>query len=258
LELTVALLTSAAVMAWMFPDISFQSRKKIDDAAKLSIILGTICVLLSLWLNNIYAAILSVVLAYFFDKSIRKIENRKRIEVLDSQIETALQIISSLYAATGNLIEVLNKTADCVDEPLSSELKKTVTDYYNGMPLKDALKGLAERVPSRDIKIFVNGVIEAEKFGTNPGDVISTVVETINDRILINEELKNELRGQKVTIYALLALLPAMVGLAIVLFPQVSGILTQSFVGKMIICGVLIVEYVVWALSARGEQRWQF
>jgi len=80
LELTVALLTSAAVMAWMFPDISFQSRKKIDDAAKLSIILGTICVLLSLWLNNIYAAILSVVLAYFFDKSIRKIENRKRIE----------------------------------------------------------------------------------------------------------------------------------------------------------------------------------
>jgi len=26
----------------------------------------------------------------------------------------------------------------------------------------------------------------------------------------------------------------------------------------MIICGVLIVEYVVWALSARGEQRWQF
>jgi len=35
LELNVALLTSAAVMAWMFPAISFQSSKKIDDAAKL-------------------------------------------------------------------------------------------------------------------------------------------------------------------------------------------------------------------------------
>jgi len=153
---------------------------------------------------------------------------------------------------------VLNKTADCVDEPLSSELKNTVTDYYNGMPHKDALKGLAERVPSRDIKIFVNGVIEAETIGTNHGDVISTVVETINDRLQTNAEHKNELRGQKVTIYALLALLPAMVGLAIALFPQVSAILTQSFAGKMIICGVLIVAYVVWALSAIAEQRWQF
>jgi tight adherence protein B len=145
-----------------------------------------------------------------------------------------------------------------VDEPLSLELKRTVTDYYNGMPLKDALKGLAERVPSRDIRIFVDGVIEAEKFGTNPGDVISTVVETINDRMILNEELKNELRGQKVTIYALLALLPAMVGLSMVLFPQAREILTQSFAGKMIICGVFFAEYVVWALSARGEQRWQF
>ncbi|MFW0967101.1 MAG: type II secretion system F family protein [Thermacetogeniaceae bacterium] len=257
MELAVALFTSAAVMAWTLPDISFHSKKKIDNAAKLSIVLGTVCVLLSLWLNNIYAALLSVVLAYFFDKSVRKIEDRKRLEVLDSQIETALQIISSLYEATENLVDVLDKAADCVDKPLSDELKRTVADFYNGMPLKDALIGLAERVPSRDISIFVSGIIEAEKFGTNPGDVISTVVETINDRMIINEDLKNELRGQKVTIYALLALLPAMVCLAMVLFPQVKDILTQSFTGKMIVCGIIFVEYAVWALSSRSEQRWQ-
>jgi iron complex transport system ATP-binding protein len=29
-------------------------------------------------------------------------------------------------------------------------------------------------------------------------------------------------------------------------------------VAQMIICGVFFAEYVVWALSARGEQRWQF
>jgi tight adherence protein B len=257
LELTVALLTSAAVMAWVMPDISFQP-KRIDKSTKLSIILGTVCVMLSLLLNNIYAALLSVVLAYFFNKTIKKIESRNQNAALDSQIETALQIVSSLYDATGNLIDVLHKTAECVDEPLSLELKRTVSDYYNGMPLKDALKGLAERVPSRDIKIFVKGVIEAEKFGTNPGEVISTVVNTINDRIVLNEELKNELRGQKATIYALLALLPAMVGLSMALFPQAKEILTQSFIGQMIICGVFFAEYVVWALSARGEQRWQF
>jgi tight adherence protein B len=257
LELTITVLTSAAILAWVMPDISFQPQK-LDNTTKVSIILGTICALLSILLNNIYAALLSVVLAYFFNKTSKKIESRNQNAALDSQIETALQIVSSLYSATGNLIDVLHKTAECVDEPLSLELKRTVTDYYNGMPLKDALKGLAERVPSRDLQIFVNGVIEAEKFGTNPGEVISTVVNTINDRIVLNEELKNELRGQKATIYALLALLPAMVGLSMALFPQAKEILTQSFTGNMIICGVFFVEYVVWALSARGEQRWQF
>ena len=257
MELTVALLTSAAVMAWVMPDISFQPQK-LDNTAKVSLILGTVCVLLSLYLNNIYAAVLSVVLAYIFNKTSKKIESKNQSAALDSQIETALQIVSSLYDATGNLIDVLHKTADCIEAPLSLELKRTVSDYYKGMPFKDALLGLAERVPSRDLQIFVNGVIEAEKFGTNPGEVISSVVKTINDRMALNEDLKNEMRGQKATIYALLLLLPAMVGLSMALFPQAREILTQTLTGKMIICGVFFVEYIVWALSARGDYRWQF
>jgi len=259
LELTIAILTSAAVMAWVIPDISFQPQK-LDKSTKISIILGTVCILLSLYLNNIYAAVLSAVLAYFFNKTSKKIELKNQSAILDSQIETALQIVSSLYDSTENLIEVLNKTSDCIEAPLSLELKRTVSDYYKGIPLKAALQGLAERVPSRDFQIFVIGVIEAERFGTNPGEVISAVVTTINDRVTLNEDLKNELRGQKTTIYALLMLLPLMVGLAMALFPQAKEILTQSFVGKMIICGVFFVEFIVWALSARGEvqHRWQF
>ncbi len=257
MELTISLLTSAAVIAWLMPDISIRPRK-LDKSDKLSLALGAICVLLSLYLSNIYAVVLSVILAYLFNKSNKKIERLNVSAALDSQIETALQIVSSLHEATGNIIDVLDKTAECVEAPLSSELKRTVSDYYRGMPLEDALKGLSERVPSRDLQIFVNGVIEAEKFGTNPGDVITTVTKTINDRMALNDDLKNEMRGQKTTIYALLALLPMMVGLSMALFPQAKEILTQSFTGKMIICGVLLVEYVVWMISARGGYRWQF
>lgn len=257
MELTIAIITSAAVMAWTMPNISFQP-KRLDKSTKVSIILGTICVLLSLYLNNIYATVLSVILTYFFNQTSKRIELRNQSASLDYQVGTALQIISSLYDTTGNLIDTLNKTAESVEAPLSHELRITVSDYYKGMSLKDALLGLSERVPSRDIRIFVNGVIEAEKFGTNPGEVIATIVRSINDRMALNEDLENEMRGQKTTIYALLALLPAMVGLSMLLFPQANEILTQSFTGQMIICGVFLVEYVVWILSVRGDQGWQF
>ena len=260
MELAVALLVSGAVLAWTVPDISFQLQKKeIDRHTKISIALGATCVLLSLFLKNAYAAVLCVILTYFFERASKAMEQRNQSTAIDTQIGTALQIISSLYAVTGNLIDVLQKTADCIEAPLSLELKRTVSDYYKGMPLKDALQGLAERVPSRYLQIFVNGVVEAEKFGTDPGEVISGIVNTINDHVALNEDLKNELRGQKMTIYALLVLLPVMAVIAMALFPQAKEILTQSFVGKMIICGIFLVEYVVWALSARGEvQRWQF
>jgi Flp pilus assembly protein TadB len=259
-ELAVALLVSGAVLAWTAPDISFQlQKKKIDRHTKISLVLGAACVLLSLLMKNIYAAVLCIILMYFFDKSGRIMERRNQSAALDAQIGTALQIISSLYAVTGNLIDVLQKTADCIEAPLSLELKRTVSDYYKGASLKDSLQGLAKRVPSRYLQIFVSGVIEAEKFGTDPGEVISGVVGTINDHVALNEDLKNELRGQKMTIYALLVLLPVMAVIAMALFPQAKEILTQSFVGKMIVCGIFLVEYVVWALSARGEvQRWQF
>jgi tight adherence protein B len=161
--------------------------------------------------------------------------------------------VSSLYEATGNLIDVLAKTAECIEDPLSYELKKTVADYQKGASLKDALQNLTKRVPSKDLKIFVSGVLEAERFGTNPSDVISAVVNTINDRILLNEELKNEMKGQKTTIYVMLLLLPLMAGMSIMLFSQCKEILTQTIIGKLIICGIFFIEYFVWAFSAKGE-----
>ena len=85
---------------------------------------------------------------------------------------------------------------------LKPRTKRTVTDYYNGMPLKDALKGLAERVPSWDTGILWMGLLK-QKIELILRCYFNRV-ETISDRMILNEE--NELRGQKVTIYALLAL----------------------------------------------------
>lgn len=255
MEYAIALITSAAVLAWTVPDIalSLEETNKFDKHAKIAVVLGGVCVVLSLFLNNPYAAVLSVILAYLFSGTSRKMEERSQSAALDAQIGTALQIVSSLYEATGNLIDVLAKTAECIEDPLSYELKKTVADYQKGMSLKGALQNLTKRVPSKDLQIFVSGVLEAEKFGTNPGDVISAVVTTINDRLLLNEELKNEMKGQKTTIYVMLLLLPLMAGMSIMLFPQCKEILTQTIIGKLIICGIFFIEYFVWAFSAKGE-----
>jgi len=202
-------------------------------------------------LNNLLAAATAVGVAYLYDKKRKEMEKAKVRATLDAQAEVALQMISALYEATGDLIGSLEKAAECVDDPLRSELKKTVADYRGGCSIREALEGLAERVPSRDVRTFVEGMLEAEKFGADAGAVISSIVQVIRDRMTLREDLKNEMKGQRLTVNILLALLPLMLGLAFLMFPQSKNILTGSLVGKAIVATIIPAEYFVWSMSAK-------
>ncbi|WP_338835925.1 type II secretion system F family protein [Neomoorella thermoacetica] len=250
----IAALAGVAVFAWAAPPLPHFSISHGDAKPPVrwkTLVMAVVGVVAGLALSNPLAAALAVFLAALFDRKCRAMEERDRRALLDSQAEVALQMVAALHQATGDLIGALDKAAECVSDPLSAELKKTVADYRTGASIGEALRGLAERVPSQDVRAFVDGVLEAERFGADAGTVVAAVVETIRDRMNLREEMKNEMRGQRLTINALLLLLPLMTGMAFFLFPQSQEILAHTLTGKLIVCGVFLAEYFVWALSTR-------
>lgn len=256
----VSLLIALSVFLVLFPLEEVAERVRAGGGSRRTnrrfLLLALGGAVLGLVLNNPLLVAAAIGVAYLFDKKCAELEGAKKKATLDSQAEVALQMVASLYEATGDLIGSLDKAAECVDDPLRSELKRTVVEYRSGTPVREALLGLAERVPSRDVRTFVEGMLEAERYGADAGAVISSIVQVIRDRMTLREDLKNEMKGQRLTVNILLMLLPLMLGLAFVMFPQSKGILTGTLAGKAIVAAIIPAEYFVWSMSVRevGEE----
>lgn len=199
-----------------------------------------------LFFNNSAAAALCVVFSFLFHRKRVELEFRARKAALDEQAETALQMIASLYETTGDLVEALKGAAGCTPAPMRDELQTTVADYFTGTPLKEALLGFAERTDNRDIDIFVKGVTLSERYGTDTAGVVSDVAAVIRDRILLREELKNEMRGQNLTVNIFLLFLPVVAGGLVMFSPDARQILTGNVFGKLMVCVMIAVEFFSW------------
>lgn len=203
-------------------------------------------------LKNPPAGVLMALFLYFYRRRSIDLRRQERKALIDQQAEVALQMVAALYETMGDMVRALEGTAHCVPEPMAGELKRVVAEYHAGTPLHEALREFAARSQNRDIDVFVNGVLLSEKYGTNTSEVVHDVAELIRDRITLRDELKNELRGQKLTVNVFLMLIP-VAGAALFLFsPEARNTMTNSLVGKAIVCGLCCIEYFAWHFT-RGQ-----
>ena len=109
-----------------------------------------------------------------------------------------------------------------------------------------------ERVDNRDFEILCKGIMLSEKYGTDTTAVVREVAEIIRDRIVLREELKNELRGQKLTIDVFLIAIPVVAALLYIFSPEARHTITSTTVGKVIMMILVCIEYAAWRLT-RGQ-----
>lgn len=202
------------------------------------------------FLKNILAAVLLVVFTFMYRVRALYLKRRDYMALIESQAEVALQMISSLYDNMGDMVRAIEGTSECVASPMSDELKRIVAEYRAGKSLNDALTDFARRSNSRDIDVFVKGVLLSEKYGSDTAEVVSDVVDLVRDRITLRDELKNELKGQKLTISLFLLLIP-LVGVGLFFFsPEAKITITTSLAGKAIICALITIEYIAWHVTS--------
>lgn len=212
-------------------------------------ILATAGVGLGIILKNPVAAILLVIFAVVFRK--KKLEEKfmKRKAMIDTQVDTSLQMIASLYETTDDLIYSMEGAAKTTASPMRDELIQTVKEYRAGKSLLEALQGLVERTENRDLEVFVRAVAISEEYGTNTSEVIVDTSKVISDRILLREEIKNELRGQKLTTTIFLVFLPLTAAGVIGFYDDARHILTNTLMGKFVLDVVILLNFIAWFFS---------
>ena len=75
-------------------------------------------------------------------------------------------------------------------EPIASEFRTTFEEQNFGLPLRDALLNMTERVPSIDVRFFVTALLIQKETGGNLAEILDGLARVIRDRFRIYREVK--------------------------------------------------------------------
>jgi tight adherence protein C len=135
---------------------------------------------------------------------------KKRKTEIQRMLPDFLDMLASTVAAGLAFNSALTYAQEVAVGPLGEEIAATLSEVRLGRSRADALRSMAGRVRQDQFSTFVTAVVQAERLGSNLGNVLRELAEDVrNARMMRAEELAN-LMPTKMALPMALFMLPAL------------------------------------------------
>jgi tight adherence protein B len=134
--------------------------------------------------------------------------------------------------------------ADDLKEPVGPDFRTTFDQQNVGLPLRDALFQLADRIPLMDVRFFTTAVLIQRDTGGNLAEILDNLSHVVRERFRIRREIRTKTAHGRFTGLVLLAL-PAGLGVILtVLNPDHMNLLFNHRIGHMLIGAAIVMQTV--------------
>jgi tight adherence protein B len=144
-----------------------------------------------------------------------RMKRTKRLLKFEEQFPEALALMSRALKAGHAFTTGLAMVAEEMPSPLGPEFKLLHDQQNYGLPLPDALKAFARRIPLLDGRFFVTAVLIQRESGGNLSEVLDNIASVIRDRFRVKRQIRVISSHGRLTGWVLCAVPP---GLALILF----------------------------------------
>jgi tight adherence protein B len=171
-----------------------------------------------------------------------------RLKKFEEQFPEALDLLSRAIRAGHAFQTAMSMVASELKEPVGPEFKKTFDQQNFGLPLRDALNELAERVNILDVRFFVTAVLIQRESGGNLAEILDNLAHVVRERFKIRRQVRVHTAHGRFTGYVLLAL-PAALGVALSFInPEHMRGLFNEHLGQMMLLGAIVMQTVgfIW------------
>jgi len=162
-----------------------------------------VCLLVGFLLPYAYAS-------YRRNKRFEKFE-----ELFPEAIDTLARAVRAGHAFTTALEMITNEVA----EPVSGEFRQLFEEQKFGMPVRDALMNLTERMPLVDVKFFVTAVMLQRETGGNLAEILDNLSYVIRERFKIQRQVRVYTAQGRLTMALLMGMPPIIVAIMVMLNP---------------------------------------
>jgi tight adherence protein B len=168
-----------------------------------------------LWSKNPAIAWAGLIIGAFLPYSVVSYRRQKRFEKFEELFPEAIDTLARAVRAGHAFTTALEMISSEVADPLASEFRKLFEEQKFGMPVRDALMNLTERVPLVDVKFFVTAVMLQRETGGNLAEILDNLSYVIRERFKIQRQVRvHTAQGR------LMAMPPVVVAILLVFSPD--------------------------------------
>jgi tight adherence protein B len=178
---------------------------------------------------------LGVILGAFLPYSYASYKRTKRFQKFEEIFPEAIDTLARAVRAGHAFTTALELIANEIAEPVASEFRKLFEEQKFGLPVRDALMNLTERVPLVDVKFFVTAVMLQRETGGNLAEILDNLSYVIRERFKIMRQVRVHTAQGRLTMMLLMGLPPIIIITMQIMNPSFIRPLFDDPIGHVLI-----------------------
>jgi tight adherence protein B len=167
---------------------------------------------------------------------------RMRFKKFEDKFPEAIDLLGRSIRAGHAFSTALELIATETEEPIAGEFRKLFEEQKFGLPLRDALFNLGDRVPLIDVKFFGTAVLLQKETGGNLAELLDKLSYVMRERFKILRQLRVYTAQGRLTLLILMALPPVLLLVLSILNPEFIRPLFHDPLGHNLIAVGIVLQ----------------
>lgn len=167
-----------------------------------------------------------------------------RMRAFEEHFPEALDLLSRALRAGHAFQTGLGMVAEELKAPIGPEFRKTFDQQNFGLPLRDALKEMTERMPLLDVRFFVTAVLIQRETGGNLSEILDNLAHVVRERFKIRRQVRVHTAHGRFTAFVLLALPAALAIVLSMLNPDHMQPLFYNRIGQTSLIVAIVMQTI--------------
>ena len=152
-----------------------------------------------------------LLLGFFLPYAFASYRRTKRFDQFEELFPQAIDTLARAVRAGHAFTTALEMISDEVSEPVATEFRKLFEEQKFGLPVREALTNLVDRVPLVDVKFFVTAVMLQRETGGNLAEILDNLSYVIRERFKIMRQVRVYTAQGRMTMILLMGMPPIIV-----------------------------------------------
>jgi tight adherence protein B len=172
-----------------------------------------------------------------------RIDRRKRAFM--EQLPGTLQLLAGSLRAGYGLMQAIDTVVKEADDPTATEFARVLTEARLGMPVEEALEGMAQRLESDDFHWVVMAIGIQREVGGNLAELLTTVAATMRGRATLRRQIRVLSAEGRISAWVAFVLQLMNPGYLAELFQRTVGLIMVAVGIALLLAGAMWLRKIV-------------
>jgi tight adherence protein B len=170
-----------------------------------------------------------------------KIMRARRLKKFNNGLAEGIDTMARSLRAGHSVVAAIGIVAENGPEHVCTEFAEVFKKQNFGLPMRECLMQMLDRVPSQDLRVLVTGILVQKDTGGNLAEILDRIVYVIRERVRIKAEIQTHTAQGRLTGWILCTLPIVMLVLINMINPGYSDVLFHDPLGQKMLTGGVVL-----------------